>query len=86
MDEDTPDFVPEIKKFHFDEAMKYARKSVSPADLRKYEMFAQTLQQNRGFAGPSGGASAAPAPAAAPAASGGAPAPAYDDGDDLYDD
>merc|ERR1711871_177687 len=88
MDEDTPDFVPEIKKYHFDEAMKFARKSVSPADLRKYEMFAQTLQQNRGFAGASGAPSvSAPAAAPAPAAAGGGPAaPAYDDGDDLYDD
>ena len=29
--------------------MKFARRSVSDADIRKYEMFAQTLQQSRGF-------------------------------------
>ena len=29
--------------------MKFARKSVSENDIRKYEMFSQTLQQSRGF-------------------------------------
>lgn len=29
--------------------MRFARRSVSDADIRKYEMFAQTLQQSRGF-------------------------------------
>lgn len=47
MDEDDP--VPEITKAHFEEAMKFARRSVSDNDIRKYEMFAQTLQQSRGF-------------------------------------
>lgn len=47
MDEDDP--VPEITRVHFEEAMKYARRSVSDNDIRKYEMFAQTLQQSRGF-------------------------------------
>lgn len=47
MDEDDP--VPEITKVHFEEAMKFARRSVSDNDIRKYEMFAQTLQQSRGF-------------------------------------
>ena len=41
--------VPEVKKEHFEEAMKFARRSVSDNDIRKYEMFAQTLQHNRGF-------------------------------------
>jgi transitional endoplasmic reticulum ATPase len=45
------DPVPEISKEHFLEAMKYARRSVSDADIRKYEMFAQKLQTNRGFEG-----------------------------------
>nr|UXY88209.1 cell division control protein 48 [Cryptomonas curvata] len=45
------DPVPEITKEHFLEAMKYARRSVSDADIRKYEMFAQKLQTNRGFDG-----------------------------------
>merc|ERR1712227_536375 len=43
------DPVPEIRKDHFEEAMKFARRSVSDADIRKYEVFAQTLQQARGF-------------------------------------
>ena len=40
---------PEVKKEHFEEAMKFARRSVTDNDIRKYEMFAQTLQHNRGF-------------------------------------
>lgn len=47
-DEDF-DPVPEIRKDHFEEAMRFARRSVSDNDIRKYEMFAQTLQQSRGF-------------------------------------
>merc|ERR1712212_617328 len=43
------DPVPEITKGHFEEAMKFARRSVTDNDIRKYEMFAQTLQQARGF-------------------------------------
>jgi len=42
------DPVPEITRKHFGEAMKYARRSVSEADIRKYEMFAQTLVTSRG--------------------------------------
>lgn len=49
MEEDDADEVPEIKAVHFEEAMKYARRSVSDADIRKYQAFAQTLQQSRGF-------------------------------------
>jgi transitional endoplasmic reticulum ATPase len=49
MDEDEFDPVPEIRRDHFEEAMKFARRSVSDNDIRKYEMFAQTLQQQRGF-------------------------------------
>lgn len=49
MEIEETDPVPEIRRDHFEEAMKYARKSVSDADVRKYEMFAQTLQQSRGF-------------------------------------
>ena len=41
------DPVPEIIKAHFLEAMKYARRSVSDSDIRKYEMFAQKLQSSR---------------------------------------
>jgi transitional endoplasmic reticulum ATPase len=41
------DLVPEITRLHFKEAMKTARRSVSDADIRKYEMFAQTLVHAR---------------------------------------
>lgn len=47
LDDDDP--VPEITKAHFEEAMRFARRSVTDNDIRKYEMFAQTLQQSRGF-------------------------------------
>ncbi|CAA2985843.1 cell division cycle 48 homolog [Olea europaea subsp. europaea] len=49
MEEDNFDDVSEIKPTHFEESMKYARRSVSDADIRKYQVFAQTLQQSRGF-------------------------------------
>merc|ERR1711871_1728839 len=49
MDEDDVDLVPQITRAHFEEAMKFARRSVSDADIRKYQSFAQTLQQSRGF-------------------------------------
>lgn len=61
MDDDF-DPVPDIRRDHFEESMKYARRSVSDADIRKYEVFAQTLQQARGFGnfsfGGAGGAAA----------------------------
>uniref|UniRef100_A0A0D9WPS8 Uncharacterized protein n=1 Tax=Leersia perrieri TaxID=77586 RepID=A0A0D9WPS8_9ORYZ len=47
--EEDDDEVAEIKAAHFEESMKYARRSVSDADIRKYNAFAQTLQQSRGF-------------------------------------
>ena len=47
MDDEDP--VPEIRRDHFEESMKFARRSVSDNDIRKYEMFAQTLQQSRGL-------------------------------------
>lgn len=86
MDDDN-DPVPEITRPHFEEAMKFARRSVSDNDIRKYEMFSQTLQQSRGFgsafkfpdetgAGGGGGGGAA---------AGGAPTfAAQDDDEDLY--
>lgn len=49
MEEDEVDEVAEIKGAHFEESMKFARRSVSDADIRKYQAFAQTLQQSRGF-------------------------------------
>jgi transitional endoplasmic reticulum ATPase len=47
----NPDFngVPEITKAHFQDAMKYARRSVNDRDIQRYEMFKNTLQQSRGF-------------------------------------
>jgi len=51
MEEDVEeeDPVPVITKEHFEEAMRYARRSVSDADIRRYEMFSQNLQQTRSF-------------------------------------
>lgn len=49
MEEDVEDELAEIKPAHFEESMKFARRSVSDADIRKYQVFAQTLQQSRGF-------------------------------------
>ena len=69
---------------HFEEAMRFARRSVSDADIRRYEMFAQNLQQSRSFGNsfkfPEGGA---PAAANAPAASNAGFAEDTQD-DDLY--
>jgi len=52
MEEDVDeeeDPVPTITREHFEEAMMYARRSVSDQDIRRYEMFSQNLQQSRGF-------------------------------------
>merc|ERR1712242_320231 len=49
MDIDNDEDESEVEKRHFEEAMKFARRSVSDQDIKKYEMFAQTLQQSRGF-------------------------------------
>ncbi len=38
MEEDAPDPVPSITRAHFEEAMKFARRSVSDADIRKYQV------------------------------------------------
>ena len=38
-----------ITRAHFDEAMKTARRSVSDADIKRYESFAQQMAQARGF-------------------------------------
>uniref|UniRef100_A0A383W775 Cell division cycle protein 48 n=1 Tax=Tetradesmus obliquus TaxID=3088 RepID=A0A383W775_TETOB len=94
--EDDVDEVPAITKAHFEEAMKYARRSVSDADIRKYQAFAQTLQQSRGFGSEFrfpdavGGSAPGAAGAAPAAAAGGAAGNAFasgaaaDDDDDLY--
>lgn len=66
-EEEDVDPVPEITKGHFEEAMKYARRSVSDADIRRYDMFSQNLQQTRGvgnsFSFPSEQPGDAPTPA-----------------------
>jgi len=83
---DASDPVPEIVRIHFALAMKTARRSVSDADIRKYEMFAQTLVHARSTLtadfqwedAPSGGS----------ASTGGAPSSNFqtNEGDeDLYD-
>lgn len=95
MDEDDP--VPEITRAHFEEAMKFARRSVSDNDIRKYEMFAQTLQQSRGFGTnfrfpsgnqgggqPLGGSGQSADSAGAPPAGGPAQHPTDTTDDDLY--
>ena len=48
MNFDESDLVPEIHRGHFEEAMRFARRSVSDNDIGKYEMFAQILQQSCG--------------------------------------
>ncbi|KAK9798565.1 hypothetical protein WJX73_009162 [Symbiochloris irregularis] len=90
--EDDVDMVPSITRAHFEEAMKYARRSVSDADIRKYQAFAQTLQQSRGFGSefrfpdaPGTTPASATTPAGqATAATNAFPAAAADDDDDLY--
>jgi transitional endoplasmic reticulum ATPase len=91
MDEDAPDPVPCITRAHFEEAMKFARRSVSDADIRKYQAFAQTLQQSRGFGSdfrfPDAPGGAGGGGGGTPGAAGGAPAAAAaaaDEDDDLY--
>jgi transitional endoplasmic reticulum ATPase len=69
-DAEDEDPVPEITKAYFEEALRFARRSVSDNDIRKYEMFAQNLQQRLGLGNniklPDGpGATGGSAPAAA---------------------
>ncbi|KAL9937119.1 hypothetical protein V8E36_004354 [Tilletia maclaganii] len=84
---DAEDPVPEITVQHFEEAMRFARRSVSDQDIRRYEMFAQTLQQSRGFGNnfkfPTGAGADGAAPGAGGGGGGGA-AFGADDADDLY--
>lgn len=64
--------------------MRYARRSVSDNDIRKYEMFAQTLQQSRGF-GTNFRFPNASGSSAAPGGTGGDQGNFHDDPeDDLY--
>jgi len=87
MEEDVEeeDPVPEISGAHFEEAVRYARRSVSDQDIRRYEMFAQNLQQSRSFGTnfkfPEGGAPSQ-TPVNAPSSNSGFGQDADDD--DLY--
>eukprot|EP00793_Prasinoderma_coloniale_P005102 PRCOL_00000863-RA len=93
-EDDHVDAVPNITRAHFEESMKFARRSVSDADIRKYAAFAQTLQQSRGFgsdfrfgdrpATAQGGAGGGAGQQPGGAAPGAFAAPAEDDDDDLY--
>ncbi|CAN1148308.1 hypothetical protein LINPERPRIM_LOCUS38015 [Linum perenne] len=38
-----------MKAEHFEESMKYARRSIDDEDLLKYMSFAISLQQSKGF-------------------------------------
>ncbi|CAF1526068.1 unnamed protein product, partial [Adineta steineri] len=46
VDEDESNPVPEIRRDHFEETMKFARQSLTDNDIRKYEIFARTLRQS----------------------------------------
>jgi transitional endoplasmic reticulum ATPase len=87
------DPVPEISRLHFTEAMKTARRSVSDADIRKYEMFSQTLVHARSTLSdvqpfewpdqPSGGSASAPSTGPVQTSTN---SNVYEDDDDLYAD
>merc|ERR1712029_942053 len=87
--DDGENEVAEVSKKHFEEAMRFARRSVSDQDIRKYEMFSQTLQQSRGFGQnfrfPEGGIDGAPpAGGRSGGGSGGQHFDGGGDDDDLY--
>jgi len=73
----------EITRANFEEAMKYARRSVSDASLKRYEQFKTSLQQSRGL-----GANDFRFPSESNSNTNQNSAPVYtndDEGDDLYD-
>uniref|UniRef100_A0AC35THN3 Vesicle-fusing ATPase n=1 Tax=Rhabditophanes sp. KR3021 TaxID=114890 RepID=A0AC35THN3_9BILA len=78
MEEEEIDPVPVLTKRHFEEAMKFARRSVSDNDIVKYESFSETLQQQRGF----GNNFTFPTEGGSTTGGGGPPAAGEDD--DLY--
>ncbi|CAF4345507.1 unnamed protein product [Rotaria sordida] len=50
MDSDEPTPIPEIRGDHFDEAMKFVRRSLNNNDIREYELFAKTFKRDfQGF-------------------------------------
>lgn len=84
-DEAEVDEVPYITRAHFEESMKFARRSVSKADVLRYSSFAQTLQQSRGFGSEFRFPDQPAGTGGQPAADGAfASAPVADDDDDLY--
>jgi len=96
MDIDGPevDPVPEITRVHFEEAMRTARSSVNANDIRKYEMFAQTLQQSRAFGinnfrfddnAPAGGQSSQGGTGGSGSGAGPSGSQFPEEADDLYD-
>lgn len=85
MDSEEADPVPEITREHFEEAMRFSRRSVSDQDIRRYELFAQNMQQSRSF----GSTFKFPDAAEASANGNGGSAPAFGDvpdEEDLYAD
>jgi len=88
MDVDEDDEISEVSKRHFEESMKFARRSVTDQDIKKYEMFSQTLQQSRGFGAnfrfPGGGEGGGSAGGQGGSGSGGGATFEDGDDDDLY--
>merc|ERR1712159_742728 len=82
-EEEEEDPVPEITIAHFQQAMQTARRSVSDADIRKYEMFSQKLQQERGFGSQTADLSRTQNYTAGSGTTGGG-ADALDDDEDIY--
>lgn len=86
-EEEEEDPVPYITKSHFEEAMKTAKRSVSDAELRRYEAYAQQLLASRGqytnFRFSDGAAPGATGAAGTESGSGAAFG-ANDEDDDLY--
>ncbi|MCO5573430.1 hypothetical protein L7F22_027201 [Adiantum nelumboides] len=89
LDDPFADAQPRIERTHFEQAMMFARRSVSDGDLRRYEMFAQNLQQSRSFGSSfrfpdSAEGGAADGAAGGAGIGGGASFGADADDDDLY--
>lgn len=82
--DDDDDEQAEITRANFEEAMKFARRSVSDASLKRYEQFKTSLQQSRGL-----GANDFKFPSQSNSNTNNQnSAPVYtndDEGDDLYD-
>lgn len=75
------DPLPYVNKKHFEMAIRESRRSVSDADLLKYESFSQKMKQQRGNMGTGVANFSFPTEGGAPQG-----APVEDDMDGLYDD